>query len=560
MSGYEYITAEQKELDEFPKLNVKKTLQQVNALFTPYIFVKNEGGGKLIWTSCCNRHEYWPGIPRTCTPAHLSVWWGQHNYEGTCPFCGRRVTIKETRYIRLRNSLTEYHPVILISQKGGSVYARGYWARKVYEGDYAAPPMFFIRYAYKFTPGEVAEWSWGWYSGTHKRLIHPGYSPKNEAIRENFYGDRGARESYSIFGAESIDKSFLKYTGWREWIGDKKYHLNFMNFLCLASMCPMKVEMLVKFGMRELVENYVNGWKKNARIIDWEEENFLKAFGLSKTEWNAFKESGAALGVIEHYKALRKAGLNTPFSVLKTINDEMHGYSELIRLCKKRKVKPEKVMHYLDKHTGPRCHGGYFGLTQALNMWRDYLDMAEYLQMDLTQHNVFFPKNLELAHNEAATEQARLLQIAEDEKNPKVAVERKKKLTERRLKYNFANETHFIRIAETEQEIITEGKTLEHCVGGYAGRHMDGTTTILFLRRNDAPEAALYTIEMNGNHLVQIHGYKNEVKNGQRIAPDPREVMKEMLDTWLDWLKRGSPRTKTGEPKLRKKKKETNAA
>lgn len=557
MSGYEYITAEQKELDEFPKLNVKKTLQQVNALFTPYIFVKNEEGGKTIWTSCCNRHELWPEMPRHCTTAHVSVWWGKHGYEATCPFCGKRVTIKETRYIRLRNSLEEYHPVIMISRKGKNLYARGYWARKVYEGDYAAQPKFLVRYAYKFTPGEVTEWKWDDYFCCLKRTILPGYSP-DHGVKEAFY-DKGAKNAYSVLGAECIDKSFLRYAGWREWMGGKKLHLRLMNFLCLASMHPLKVEMLMKFGQGKLVEDYVYGGRKNARVIDWEEDDFLKAFGLSKTEWNAFRESGARADVIEYYKALRKAKLDTPFSVLKTIDDEMRKMPEFVRLCKKHKVKPEKVMHYLDKFTGARCHGGYLGLSQAFGMWRDYLDMAAYLQMDLKEHNVLFPKSLELAHNEAATEQARLLQIEEDKKKPEKAAERKRKLAERRLKYNFANETHFIRIAETKQEIITEGKTLEHCVGGYAGRHIDGTTTILFLRRNDAPEAALYTIEMNGNHLVQIHGYKNEVRNGQRIAPDPREVMKDMLDAWLDWLKRGSPRAEDGTPKLRKNKKE-NAA
>ncbi len=555
MSGYEFLTASQKEFEQFPAINLKKTLQQVNSLFTPYIFVKNEGGGRMIWTSCCNRTEFWADLPRTATHAHVSVWWGKHNYEGTCPFCGRAVKIKETRYIRLRNSLTEYHPVMIVSQKGGNVYARGYWARKVYEGDYAPPPLFLERYAYKFTPGEVTEWSWGWYGGTHKREIHPGYSPSKAALIEKFYGTNNALVAYTVIGAESIDKSFLKYTGWREWLGDRKYHTSFMNFLCLASMYPRKVEMLIKSGMGQLVEDYVRGWKKNARIIDWAENDFLKAFGLSKQEWNEFKGSGASPHVIEYYKTLRKARLDISFEVLKTIDIETRDISQFVMLCKKRKINPEKLLRYLEKFTGTRCHGGYFGISQAFMLYRDYLDIAEYLQIDLREHNNFFPKNLELAHNEAATEQNVRLEIEAAEKEKKELAKYAESLNERRKKYNFEYGEHFIRIAETQAEIVHEGKTLEHCVGGYAGRHVQGSTTILFLRRTLTPDAALYTIEMHGNRLIQIHGFRND-----RSGPDPRKVMEEMLDVWLDWLKRGSPRDKQGNPKLGNKKKETNAA
>ena len=64
------------------------------------------------------------------------------------------------------------------------------------------------------------------------------------------------------------------------------------------------------------------------------------------------------------------------------------------------------------------------------------------------------------------------------------------------------------------------------------------------------------TIEMNGDKLIQIHGYRNEGIHTMegRFAPDPREVYREFLDTWLDWLKKGSKRDKQGRPKLPGKK------
>ena len=58
-----------------------------------------------------------------------------------------------------------------------------------------------------------------------------------------------------------------------------------------------------------------------------------------------------------------------------------------------------------------------------------------------------------------------------------------------------------------------------------------------------------------GDRLVQIHGYKNEWDG----AANPRTKMAWMLDPWLDWIERGSPRKKDGTPKLRKIKKTEEA-
>ncbi|MCI9187221.1 MAG: hypothetical protein HFF33_07705, partial [Oscillospiraceae bacterium] len=131
--------------------------------------------------------------------------------------------------------------------------------------------------------------------------------------------------------------------------------------------------------------------------------------------------------------------------------------------------------------------------------------------------------------------------------------ERKAKLEE---KYGFELDGYIIRIPASGEEILNEGRKLQHCVGGYADQHIQGKTTILFMRKVKKPDEPWLTIEMNGNKLVQIHGFKNEGLHTTkgRFAPDPREVYREFLDTWLDWLEKGSRRDKEGNPKLPRKK------
>ena len=183
--------------------------------------------------------------------------------------------------------------------------------------------------------------------------------------------------------------------------------------------------------------------------------------------------------------------------------------------------------------------------------------MAKTLGWDLKEETVLLPVDLYSRHDEAAQELA-LRNAREQAANLKQERELGLITVRARVeKYNFEMGDYFIRVAECASEISLEGKTLEHCVGGYAERHMAGKTTILFLRRKAAPDASLYTIEMDGNILRQIHGWRNE-RNG---APDPRKTMAWMLDPWLDWLKKGSPRNKDGSPKMPKKKeKESTAA
>lgn len=92
-------------------------------------------------------------------------------------------------------------------------------------------------------------------------------------------------------------------------------------------------------------------------------------------------------------------------------------------------------------------------------------------------------------------------------------------------------------------------------MGGYADRHLSGATTILFLRRADKPDVPLATIEMQGNIIIQVHGYRNELEpcaeNPERVAA--RKLYGPVLDMWVKWLKAGSKRNEDGSPKLPKK-------
>ena len=117
-------------------------------------------------------------------------------------------------------------------------------------------------------------------------------------------------------------------------------------------------------------------------------------------------------------------------------------------------------------------------------------------------------------------------------------------------------------------EIVQEGKTLRHCVGGYAARHIEGSCTILFIRRARTPMRSFLTVELYEERgrwkIRQVHGYKNEgyAKGEEREAVRPEKRYAWFLDTWLGWVNAGSQRDREGRPVLpetMKEKKEESA-
>ena len=123
-------------------------------------------------------------------------------------------------------------------------------------------------------------------------------------------------------------------------------------------------------------------------------------------------------------------------------------------------------------------------------------------------------------------------------------------------KYSFALGELRVVIPVSSAEIVQEGKTLHHCVGGYAARHIEGKTTILFIRKRRTPGRSFLTVELYEERgkvkIRQVHGYRNEgyAKADERENVRPAARYAWFLDTWLGWVNAGSPRDKAGNPAL----------
>lgn len=537
-------------LKDFPEIDSEKCIEMANTYFTPYLFYKWAKNRKYVelWASCCNRHGALDVLLRSEGEGERAVLDGRHNDKVTCPFCGAAVTMKAAG--RVTESLSETRPFVILSEMDGSLYARAYWVRKNYTKiPMESRPRFYLVGAYRFSNGMAVyyfrdPWNWNHFDTA---ILQHNYDPVHRKISEPFtsgYGMMQTYEPYYVLGLTELDKSNFKYCQYYRYDNGIPMHRSMMKYLAAASIYPRQIEMLMKTGGEELVRDLVDRRRKNKRVFDWNKTDYLDAFGLNKMEMREWRESGASMYQIAEYKTLKRKKLRTDFLTLAEVERDLGGYighfdQEFLSICKTWKILPHRAWKYLKKNCGKREV-----MANVWQLWKDWIGMSDGLGYDMTDETILFPSDLRRRHDEASTEI-----ITKSDLQNMSAAEIAASIKRReawRVKYNVERDGYLIRIAESSSEIVQEGNTLKHCVGGYAQRHMAGKLTILFLRSSSTPEASLYTIEMNGNTLKQIHGYMNEhYKN----AKDPRKEMAWLLDPWLLWLKKGSPRDKAGNPK-----------
>ncbi|MGC4668053.1 PcfJ domain-containing protein [Enterococcus hirae] len=130
---------------------------------------------------------------------------------------------------------------------------------------------------------------------------------------------------------------------------------------------------------------------------------------------------------------------------------------------------------------------------------------------------VVMPRNLEVKHDEAVNV-FNQLKIELEEKAYRERLEKIKKLEQEIDEYMFL-------VPKKLEEIVEEGKNLNHCVGSYVEKHKTGETTIIFMRKKESQDQSLYTIEYKNKHIVQIQGYKNK-----EVIP---EKVREVANKWV---------------------------
>lgn len=150
-----------------------------------------------------------------------------------------------------------------------------------------------------------------------------------------------------------------------------------------------------------------------------------------------------------------------------------------------------------------RCLAGIGSTIQdVVALYRDYLSMCSEAGYDMKKHSVLFPENCRTTHDEVQ-QYCRWLHTQKMRENFEQAyLAVRKKICYRRRGLQIV-------CPSTPEDLIQEGRSLHHCVGGYAERVANGQCLIVFLRNTEELEKPLYTIEVRGDQVQQIHGDHN---------------------------------------------------
>jgi hypothetical protein len=135
-------------------------------------------------------------------------------------------------------------------------------------------------------------------------------------------------------------------------------------------------------------------------------------------------------------------------------------------------------------------------VTNFAQLFRDYLNMKEV-------DEPIYPDNLKEAHDLAADSY-------EKRRREKIEQERIEAFSRNVDNYrNLIDEVDdykFI-VPEEPDDLIKEGRRMNHCVGGYVNNVINGISKIIFVRKEDEP---YITIEVRGKAIVQAKKFRNE--------------------------------------------------
>ena len=135
---------------------------------------------------------------------------------------------------------------------------------------------------------------------------------------------------------------------------------------------------------------------------------------------------------------------------------------------------------------------------------------------DMRNSFVLYPKDLQKSHDKVAHR----IRMKAD---AKVRRDFKKAYHDIAGQMDFEMDGMKILYPATPDEIISEGNTLHHCVGGYVDRVARKECVILFLRQCADESKSFYTIEVREREVVQVRGMKND-------PPTPK--VKKFMEQW----------------------------
>ncbi len=480
-----------------------------------------------------------------------------HDEKCNCPQCGAEVTGKAVRKFRYDMTTLDrwIHAATVRTGEDGALLIEGGNVRRFFNHDNLTGDIrFYPEKRFYLAPGKVQMWTldsfYGFGDECERRWV-----PRQtvcEPINPNYMSNWNDYGDYVMLNlGETLSRSGFKYCQIEKYfaeehnqsIADNEYCRYGVKYLAWYSLHP-QIEMAVKLGLSGAVRKLITQGKKNARLLDWDAKRAADFLRMSGTDARDFLKAGLTFKDLQDWRELGgKMPIRKWVEICRRAGDDKT-VRELAGAAHEAGVDFERALRYTEGML-PECPRYSLPLVEIIKRWRDYLGMAKRLGYDMSEETVLMPRDLQARHEAAAD----IIRHAASEAERKKYKKRRKQLEKQ---FGFSIDGFSILVPKGSEEIVQEGKTLHHCVGGYAARHLSGAVTILFMRKSRKPGRSFLTIELEQDRgrwrIRQVHGYKNEgYKTG---AVRPATKYKWFFDSWLSWVNAGSQRDESGQPVL----------
>ncbi len=148
--------------------------------------------------------------------------------------------------------------------------------------------------------------------------------------------------------------------------------------------------------------------------------------------------------------------------------------------------------------------------------YRDYIQAAIYLKMNLNDTKVKTPHDFKYCHDLCCARREELVKKRWAMKKARDTRTLKKILKKYSEIFSYKDKKYTILVPLTKEDLKIEGKQNENCVGEYWERIAEGNSIVLFLRKSKNVEESFCTVELQPKTLKIIQCRIK--KNGQ--APD----------------------------------------
>ncbi len=434
----------------------------------------------------------------------------RHDRWGTCPKCGANITVLDggrSRNYRVHSVyVLYYYP----GKEPGVITAAGVFYERDYSGDYRAVKttlnvfdLFVFRAGkggMKFT--KVYD-GWANKSYVWKRMR---FCKKSE-MRCSFYGGWNTRyyedvdRLYKILSGTSMERCCVKELAELCHTRDADGHPSHVRLLDMALRYPC-LEYLYKMGHHRIIKDKLNQMDTRG-VVNWQGKTAEKVLKLGKQELSEVKAKKIQLsaGMLKLHKVYKEQGRHITMQKCAELCDSLKfDLDYLTALARRCGRSVEKLSNYMLKQQKISQDRIY------LYELKDYWDQCSELDMGIADDAICFPRDLHAMHTELS---ARIQYQRDAILDAKI----QKRAAALQEKYFYESKTLIMRPFASSKEIIDEGKSLKHCVGGYAKQYADGNTVLCCIRKKSAPDEPYYTIEFGkAGKMVQCRGLKNASK------------------------------------------------